>query len=212
MSDDVKVAAGTTDERRGWLTRSVIAGIVSGSIVLIFVRPFLSFLWQFVLSRISSISDSACEAAALDYTDAYSFTSEVRIAALLVGFACGIMVYSYARAARPEKSTYPFEAVPHIQRRLVTSRLAASLWFVFVTLTLTYIGAKQYLTMQMKASFHQRLAVLAPKISEQEHKEHLAAWANMRTQEDYRRIVTTMEAAGQRAGVSLPKLLPGATP
>ena len=214
MGDDAKAASITMGgARSGGLTRAVISGIVSGTIVLIFVKPFLSFLWRFVLSNIHGVSDRACYDAALDYTDSYAFMTEVRLSAVFIGFASGIMVFAYfGRAARGEGAKEFERSVAQIIYRFVTSRLATTLLFVLVMFTATYGGAKEYLTMQLKASFHQRLVALAPRISEQEYKELLASWANMRTQEDYRRIVATMEAAAQRAGVSLPKFLPGAAP
>jgi hypothetical protein len=214
MNEDAKVAAAPKEgARAGGLTRSVVAGIVSGSIVLVFVKPFLAFLWRFVLSNFRVVSDKACLDAALDYTDAYGFTMEVRLSAFFIGIACGVMFFAYFGRASRRESAEEFErSLVYTAHRFVTSRLATTLFFVLVILTATYGGAKQYLTMQLKASFHQRLAALAPKISEQEYKEILASWANMQTQEDYRRIVATMEAEAGRAGVSLPKFLPGATP
>ncbi len=179
MSDEAKAASNTMQGARGGgLTRAVITGIVSGSIVLVFVKPFLGFLWRFVLSNI-----------------------------------CGVMVFAYfGRAARGESAEEFERSFAHIVYQFVTSRLVTTLFFVLVMLTATYGGSKEYLAMQLKASFHQRLGALAPRISEQEYKELLASWANMRTQEDYRRIVAAMEAEAQRAGVSLPKLLSGAAP
>src|SRR6266581_9757970 len=90
MSDEAKAASNTMQGARGGgLTRAVITGIVSGSIVLVFVKPFLGFLWRFVLSNIRGVSDRACLNAALDYTDAYTFTMEVRLSAFFIGIACG---------------------------------------------------------------------------------------------------------------------------
>ncbi len=214
MNEDAKAAPAAKEGARGrGLTRSVLAGIVSGSIVLIFVKPFLGLLWRFLLSNIRVVSDKACLDAALDYTDSYGFTMEVRLSAFFIGIACGMMFFAYfGKASRGESAEEFQRSLVYTTHRFVTSRLATTFFFVLVILTATYGGAKQYLTMQLKASFHQRLAALAPRISEQESKELLASWANMRTQEDYRRIVATMEADAQRAGVSLPKFLPGATP
>ena len=51
----------------------VISGVISGSIVLIFIRPILGFLWRFVLSNIQGTVNRACTQAALGYTDIYNF-------------------------------------------------------------------------------------------------------------------------------------------
>jgi hypothetical protein len=66
--------------------------------------------------------------------------------------------------------------------------------------------------MQMKASFEQRLAVLAPKISELDRKQFVASWASMQNQNDYGLIVQKMEANAMASGIILPPLLSGAYP
>jgi hypothetical protein len=72
--------------------------------------------------------------------------------------------------------------------------------------------ARDFIVLQMNASFHQRLAVLSPKIADQDYKEFLAAWAAMSSEGDYARIVDHMDATAKTKGVILPALLTGAAP
>jgi hypothetical protein len=180
--------------------------------VLVFVQPFLGVLWKFLLSNIKTFSDKICFDAALDNVEKYGFMAETRAAAFLIGstFALMILAYSYPREPKGRfRLRLPFERVT---LRLGTSRVFTTAFFIVSILMVTLGTAHHYLVMQMRLSFRQRLAVLAPKISDQEHKDFLAAWASMKNQEDYRKLVTDMKAEAKRTGVALPKLLPGATP
>jgi hypothetical protein len=56
--------------------------------------------------------------------------------------------------------------------------------------------------MELKSTFHQKLAVLDAKTSDQ---EYLAAWASMRNQEEYRRRVELMNSSAKDQGVTLPE-------
>lgn len=60
--------------------------------------------------------------------------------------------------------------------------------------------------MEINASFNQRLAVMAPAINDQEYKEFRAQWARMRSQSDYRALVSTMEKRASDLQIQLPEL------
>ncbi len=201
MDDAGPVVEGQKKERV-W-NRPLVAGVISGIFVLVFIQPILSFLWRFLLSNIKSLVNSACHQAALGYTDVFNFWIMGGLISLSVGAVTG---FATARLLRTYGKT-------RIAPRTLSPRLSAVLWAVIaimVTLSGTVQMTRFFVVMQLKASFYQRLAVLAPKISEQEHKEYLASWAAMHNEDDYRRIVESMEANAKKNGTTLPELLPGA--
>jgi hypothetical protein len=202
VMDDSSLVVGGQRKERVW-NRPLVAGVISGIFVLVFIQPILSFLWRFLLSNITSLVNSACHQAALGYTDVFSFWIMGTIISLSVGIVTGFATGRVLRAYGKTRSA----------PRTLSPRLSAVLSVVFAigaTLSGTVQMTKYFVVMQLKASFYQRLAVLAPKISEQEHKEYLASWAAMRNEEDYRRIVESMEANAKKSGTTLPELLSGA--
>ena len=75
----------------------------------------------------------------------------------------------------------------------------------------TYITSRlallAYADLQLNASFNQRLAALAPALSEQEEEELIADWAMMTTRRDYDAINASMTALSQRLPDALPEPL-----
>jgi hypothetical protein len=194
----------------GGLRKAIVAGIVSGVIVLIFIQPILGFLWHFVLSNIKSLNDSACHQAALDDpASLFGFWLEGMFFSIFFGGFFAFMVFAYLMHGKTidHKLNLAQRA-----ERVMTSRLLATLFFLVFLGAATFSIGGDYLVLQLTASFHQRLAVLAPKISDQEYKELLASWASMVNGEDYRNIVEKMDAKATASGITLPKLLPGAIP
>lgn len=187
--------------------RAVVTGIVSGTCVLLFVKPMLALLWKVALSNVQYMSDAACRTAALGYTDRYGFMRLSIAGSIVLGSLTGLLVLP----RRDDPSG--------IRHRLSSelSRLIRSTWFVLPLAIVTfsscvYLLTLEFLVLQMNASFNQRLMVVSPKISDQSYKEFLAAWAAMRSESDYRRIVEQMDAIAKTNGIVLPELLPGATP
>lgn len=189
-------------KERAW-NSPLVAGVISGIVVLVFIQPILGLLWRFLLSNIKHIANAAYGQAALGYTDIFNFWFMVMIIMVSVGltsgFATGHLLSAYGKI--------------RIARKIL-SPLSSTILSVVIAIGIILAGTVQlthyFVVMQLKASFYQRLAVLAPKISQQEYKEYLASWAAMRDEEDYRRIVETMEASAKKGGTTLPELLPGA--
>jgi hypothetical protein len=187
------------------LRKAIIAGIVSGIIVLVFIQPILGFFWHFFLSNVKSLNDVACREAAVGYVDRNAFLTQTLIFSLMFGGITGLFVGSLLMKRRSVANQVA-DVIPYRLRILVILALVVEMVVVTVML------GEQYLELKLNASFHQRLTVLAPKISDQEYKEFLASWAAMNSGEDYRHIVEKMETEATTKGITLPKLLRGATP
>ena len=194
----------------GGLRKAIIAGIISGVIVLIFIQPILGFLWHFVLSNIKSLNDSACRQAALDDpASLFGFWLRATFFSIFIGVVLGSTAFTYLMHGKTIDHTLNL-----VQRaeRVMSSRLLTTLFCLIFLGGGTFSIVADYLVLQLTTSFHQRLAVLAPKISDQEYKELLASWASMKNGEDYRNIVEKMDAKAIASGVTLPNLLSGAIP
>jgi hypothetical protein len=189
------------------MSRAVLTGVVSGTCVLVFIKPLLGLLWKVALSNIQSITDSACRNAALGYTDRYGFLGFSAFASMVVGFSSGFLSSASRPALSGGLSQLGFKFYNLIRLRWVSSLLV-----IGVILLAGKMLAADFIVLQMNASFHQRLAVLSPKITDQDYKELLAAWAAMRSESDYGRIVDQMDDDAKARGIVLPELLAGAAP
>ena len=189
------------------MSRAVLTGIVSGTCVLLFVKPLLGLLWKLVLSNIQSITDGACRDAALGYTDRYGFLGLLSVVAVAAGFSAGFLSSS-ARLGPPSE----LNKLGLRLYNLIRLRWMSSLLLIAVILVFAQMLARDFIVLQMNASFHQRLAVLSPKIADQDYKEFLAAWAAMRSETDYGQIVDHMDGDARAKGIVLPELLAGAAP
>jgi hypothetical protein len=197
------------EAKDGGLRKAIVSGIVSGIVVIVFIQPILGFFWHFFLSNIKALSDSACFDAALGYTDRYGFLTETLFDGAAISFATGFLVINYSMHKKSEASV---DTVVKRASRLMKSRLWATFYLIVVLVFSAITLGRDFINLQLNASFHQRLTILAPKISDQEYKEFLASWASMRNEEDYQRIVQDMESKAKSNGITLPKLLPGAVP
>src|SRR6266851_5504247 len=87
VMEDAGLVGGQKKERV-W-NRPLVAGVISGIFVLVFIQPILSFLWRFLLSNIGSLVNAACHQAALGYTDVFNFWIMGTITSLSVGIVTG---------------------------------------------------------------------------------------------------------------------------
>jgi len=94
---------------------------------------------------------------------------------------------------------------PQVRRRKRRGALVVVALFLWIGMTFQTLLA--WADLQLNASFTQRLTVLAPKLSAQEHKEFLASWASMTSRRDYVTLNTLLEQTATSRGVKLPKVL-----
>jgi hypothetical protein len=189
------------------LSRAVLTGIVSGTCVLVFIKPLLGLLWKVALSNIEYITDQACRSAALGYTDRYGFLGFSFFLAMSVGFSTGFL-----SSASGSGRSGGLNQLGSKLYSLIRVRWLSSLLIIAVILVFGQMLARDFIVVQMNASFHQRLAALSPKIADQDYKEFIAAWATMKTETDYGRIIDRMDDVARTKGIVLPELLAGASP
>jgi len=163
----------------------VIASVVASIIVIIFVQPLLHLAWLGITTLIGAISTSALNIvyhdAALEETEAVPLTI---LLFLLIFFAVSFLF----RSRRLDKID------------------VIMLTFLFATGIAGTAG--MYGKTEIAGSYRQRIAVLAPHITDQERKVLEAEWKTITTRVDYQRLVAKMEALAATNSVVLPKLRP----
>ncbi len=166
----------------------IISGIVSSLIVIIFIHPILSFIWNAVVTIGGSVQQG--------YVDRI-----YRNAAIgdrnLVGHMTFLILLTFSL----------FGAMFLWMRTAVSSRflniVSALAALVLCSVLLVAFSLSSGI-MEISASFTQRLTVLAPAISDAEYKTLKARWASMRAKADYDAIVTAMDRRAAELGITLP--------
>lgn len=94
-----------------------------------------------------------------------------------------------------------------VSAKIILFVITLSLLFFIVGNILLFRYVVSTGSLQINISFNQRLAVMAPLISEQEYKGFKAQWAMMDGIKDYLTIVDSMEKRAEVLKIKLPKLL-----
>jgi hypothetical protein len=206
-------------ERAQRMKKAVLASVIASVIVILFIQPLLGLLWYFVLSNIKVLSDASYRHAALGMHEGNAFVLYMTLNGFVFASVVFFIYIAFFELKSPDsarRNQTPSEAptIPAAHKRMrllrilrvLTAIYAASVLFVCsysLTLHLTDI--------QLNTSFHQRMAVLAPHITDLEYKELVASWAGMQTEADYKAIVAKMEKSASSAGVKLPDMISGAS-
>lgn len=177
----------------------IVGGLVSSILVIIFIQPILNIVWSAVLSFGESVHagyvDGIYGNAALGERNLVGHLSLLALVQLLL-FASAVFL-SAEMARGHERINRVMSVIFRITMILVPLLYA----FIFVIAIALSSGI-----MEINASFIQRLTVLSPAISDQEHKEWRARWAKMRSQKDYIGLVAAMEQRASALKVELPEL------
>jgi hypothetical protein len=170
------------------LRLGIISGIISSLIVVIFIHPILSLLWNVFITVAGSIHqgyvDRIYRNAALSERNLFSLVTILGL--LLVAFLIiSLQGYSRSKGAR----------VLNITMFVMT---------LFMIITGFFAFSLAMGVMEIRASFSQRLSVLAPAIDDHEYKMFRARWASMTGLKDYNTLVSAMDTRAKELGVTLP--------
>ena len=197
------------DERpaTGWWSNpafrlGVIASIVASFVFIYFVDPLLRSAWAIILFAgrwiYSGITDQIYVNAARGHRDWLGVEFVMFVDGVLSGILTGAVVVSLARARWGPATV---EGLRRTGKRLA---VAFVVLFVIVWILATHTAFTALADLRLNTSFSQRLTVLAPKLSDQEHKEFLAMWASMASRRDYERLNAVLEQTASSRGVKLP--------
>lgn len=190
---------------------NVIAGVVASVVVIAFIQPLLTMLWNFLTSTsstmLNSLVDTIYKNAALG--DRNWVAVGVALVILNVPMLAGILGLILGLRRKPVHSDRPHALPPmslltmSMTRRVIAIFLAA----VVGPFAILYLSISMFSDLQLNASFNQRMNVLAPHVSDQQLKQLRADWASMVSKADHKQIVIKMEDMASREHIKLPPLL-----
>lgn len=176
----------------------IIGGLISSILMVIFIQPIMIFIWNFVLSIGNSIQagyvDRIYRSAALGDRN-------------IVGHAT-LMLVLLAFTILPTFVLSPPGVFRRIAPRPGPTWMGLFMVIICMILSVSLAVAVSLSTgvMEITASFNQRLTIIDPSISDQEHKGWKAKWAKMRGQNDYHELVIEMEKRALDLKIELPPL------
>jgi hypothetical protein len=201
-NEDAAESSQTSSSERRVFLWNVIASVVASVVVIAFVQPFLSLVWDWLIGAggafIIRLVDMMYENASLGNRNwvvavAASIFLFLPINLLVVRLYFKLVKRRYTQA----------EPKP----RRLPEWLGAALALLFMVVSATVPSAYIFTDLQLNASFDQRLTVLAPHISDQQVKELRAQWALMKSRDHHRSIQGQMQAYADKAGIHLPEPL-----
>lgn len=185
------------------LKKEIYIAIIVTVIVMFLIEPVLKLAGDSVMwigaNLYEGVSKSIYKDAALGLREKFSF---ITLMLLMSVFAGCISALSLALIKiSSQKTNAHMKAKENRTRKLKFSALALSIVFIIDSLLLT---GKSFATLQLNASFNQRIAVLSPNVSDQRIKELRASWALMKNRKDYLKINLQMESLANDTKVVLP--------
>ncbi len=189
--------------RYSQIRRAVIASVIAAVLVIIFIQPLLRFVWSTLLvfgpRFVKAFVDSIYRSAAMGHRNHVDVMVLMIFFAFVSGSSLGASLSCTKRLLKPTEKMKPTSK----RRALV------SMWAAVVMLHICALGIviPPFADLQHNTSFRQRLAVLAPKLTENEEEELEAQWAMMRNRGDFDAIKERMEALAIQHGIELPPTL-----
>jgi hypothetical protein len=173
----------------------IISGIISSLIVIIFIHPILSLVWNAFIAVAGSVHqgyvDKIYRNAALPERNLIGF-----VTILFLLFSVLLIV------------TFEVSDIRNVSHGMhVVNRVFNTAVFVTAPFMLLVSVVMLSLAMgvtEISASFSQRLTVLAPAIDDHEYKMFRARWASMKGLNDYNSLVSAMDARAKELGITLP--------
>lgn len=174
----------------------IAGGVISSVIVLIFIQPTLSFLWSAIISFGETVQagyvDKIYRAAALGDRN---LAGHLTLLIVLMFAHVGVMSYISGGNRMPRLSDKTKSKAVKIMAVLFTS-----IMFVVMMIACSIsMGVNE-----IKASFEQRLTVMAPYITDLEAKKIKARWATMKGRSEYTNLVDSMDSRAIELKITLP--------
>jgi hypothetical protein len=183
----------------------IVSGIVSSLLVILLIQPTLRIVWEAVL-RLGNLFhqgyvDRIYRNAALDRDIAAHLVVMIIILAILLRVFYLMVVFHQQESTGGPNRRLPAMPKFNLFPKMFNFGLAGVAFLVVFVAASISNG-----TMEISASFTQRLTVLAPAISDIEYKNFRARWANMHGKADYDALVSAMDRRAAEVGITLPAL------
>jgi hypothetical protein len=173
----------------------IISGIVSSLIMIIFIQPILSFIWNAIVGVGGTIQQG--------YVDRI-----YRNAALadrnLIGHMAFLILFFFLQFGSITLLMRSMLSDPRFAAHARWFRIGSAIGGVVLSVVLLIGFSISAGIMEISTSFTQRLTVLAPAITDSEYKTLRAQWASMRGEADYEAILAEMNKRATELGITLP--------
>lgn len=167
------------------------------------IEPALKFAGDSVMwigaNLYEGVSNSIYKDAALGLREKFSFITLTFVISLFAGIISGASLVLFKLSLTKGNSSTKNKETRI--RRLKFLAGALSIMFIIDSLLLT---GKSFATLQLNASFNQRIAVLTASVNDQRIKEFRASWALMKNRKDYLKINSQMDTLATEAKIELP--------
>ena len=185
------------------LKKEIYIAIIVTAIVMFFIEPALKFAGHSVVwagaNIYEGVSNSIYKDAALGLREKFSFITLTFLISLFAGIISGVSLVLLKLSLSNRRSRIKSKEAR--TKRLKYFAFVLSFLFVIDSLLLT---GKSFATLQLNASFNQRITVLSASVSDQQIKELRANWALMKNRSDYLKINLQMGQLATAAKIELP--------
>jgi hypothetical protein len=184
----------------GWKA-GILIGVISSLLVAYLIQPILGLVWNLVM-RLGGLVHQGY----VDRIYSHAAIAERNLTGqltllILIFFINSFLLYVLYSAAFRNSVEYSVR-IPLPTGRFVKTFFVGSALLFWTVLLVAFSITNG--TMEISASFTQRLTVLAPEISDSEYKVLRARWASMRGKSDYDALVVTMDKRANELGITLP--------
>jgi hypothetical protein len=189
--------------------KQIVIGVLSSLVLIFLVQPFLHASWRIIDFLGTNVSESFSRGvyidAALGLREVHSFLLLALVLVTLAGFGISSLI-THLRSPDEDEPGRVDRALERAFRIVSNPWIRTPLGILFL-LSITMIATDRFADLQLNASFNQRMAALAPDITDLEAKRLRSRWASMKSREDYVAITKSMDITASQKGVTLPKVL-----
>jgi hypothetical protein len=199
------------------IRREILIGVIAAIFVTIIFEPLIKWLWSLAIiisnNTYTGLISIFYRQAALGINDHVAVEIEFLLLTSFFGF--GAMLGIIVLMRRKMKSDIPDDNKPSFfqsKYRIIKWIDSPIMIISFMCVGLLAFGvvlSNDYISLQLNATFNQRLTILAPVISDQQCRELKASWAIMKNRQDYESIINETQSLAAQNGIELPPpLLP----
>lgn len=206
--------------------KEITVGVISSTIILIFVQPLVDYLWKVIVNSSSlfwtALGDAIIRYTALEYDliteHIIYFNAYLTVIIIFTGLLIRTKIardkvkHNIERRNGKTQLRKPEDYDKIIQqyeslllkntRSLIITLLTTAILTIFMLVSIDAIAYRQKI---LNTQFKQTLNILAPYMTEQEAKIYKSRWALMRTVSDYKKITDDLKIVAQQNKIELPQ-------
>lgn len=190
-------------------------GVIGGVILTYMVQPSLGFGWSLITGLASrghsGLLDIIYKGASYGFHENSAANLQNSYFTLVVGI-CFLGALTTLGFSLPKPQSFNLNNTAEIQPiwAKLKSIFPISKTFFIIAMVIGIIDGLLGLVLGLTehsliSSYHHRLTILAPKISEQEEEEIRAQWATMQNKREHRAITLRMDQLAKEHKITLPK-------